>query len=86
MKMWLVACVAIAPLLGGCGEGAIDTSDIAGIQIERDSETCRATAAYGIDNRGSADGKTADEKNATYEQSYHTCMAARGYTIASAAP
>lgn len=86
MKMWLAACVAIVPLLAGCAADIADNSDIAGIKIERDSETCRATAAYGIDNHGVADGKTAGEKNATYEQNYHTCMAARGYTVAAAAP
>jgi hypothetical protein len=84
MKMWLVAFVALAPLLAGCAD--TDTSDIAGIQIEHDSETCRAAAATGTDAHGISDGKTADEKSAIYARLYHDCMAASGYTVIASAP
>jgi len=84
MKLWMPAVAVIAPLLAGCGDTSTDTGDIAGVQVERDSEACRALAASGVAVHGVDNVESAAQKQARYDRVYQGCMAAKGYSPTSA--
>jgi hypothetical protein len=78
MKLWIVAFIALVPLMAGCADST-DISNIDGMQVQADSEACRAAVARGIGARAVDTVQSADERRAAYERSYRDCMSAKGY-------
>jgi hypothetical protein len=71
-----MARLLLAPvlLLSACE----DAPGLAGYGMMQDSDACRAASILKTD-APSAQSRTADERQADYDRTYHACMAANGY-------
>ena len=72
----MARCLLLAPLLllSACDAA----SRPSGYGMMLDSDDCRAASILKTD-APSAQSRTADERQADYDRTYHACMAAKGY-------